>query len=84
MLDPDDLLYGLKFTKLAGPGRDPKRMKPLLKKLRKAWKTHPDLRLGQLLCILASQASCDAFYLEDTTLDAKLDMFIEAETRDDD
>ena len=29
--------------------RDPKRIKPILKLLKKYWKKNPDLRLGQIL-----------------------------------
>lgn len=42
--------------------RDPKRIEPVLQAVRTYWYEHPDLRLGQILCILAKG---DPFYMED-------------------
>ena len=47
--------------------RSPKRIKPLLKKLEKIWKKHPDLRLGQLI-VNSLDESADLFYVEDEDL----------------
>jgi uncharacterized protein YihD (DUF1040 family) len=55
--------------------RDPKRIGPILETLRLAWERSPDLRLGQLIVIIASiaNAKCDVFYVEDDTMVAGLD-----------
>lgn len=68
--------------------RDPKRIKPLLKKLRKLWLQHPDLRLGQLVSSAVTFANEDAgrggrgggvsvFYCEDDLLERGLDIWLE-------
>jgi uncharacterized protein YihD (DUF1040 family) len=46
-------------------GRDPGRIGPLLAALRAYWKSHPDLRLGQILYNVACETGVDPFYLED-------------------
>lgn len=50
--------------------RDPKRIKPLLKKIEDIWTQSPDLRLCQLIgnCFHAG----DLYYVEDSNLDEKL------------
>ena len=48
--------------------RNIERIRPLLNSLEKVWKTQPDLRLGQLISVLASQNKIDIFYLEDEKL----------------
>jgi uncharacterized protein YihD (DUF1040 family) len=57
--------------------RDKTRIKPLLEKLEKIWNKNPDLRLTQLLHILALNYSDykgkDTFYLEDSLLDEAAD-----------
>ena len=50
--------------------RDPKRIDEVLNRLKKLWKTYPDLRLGQLIVNITynpddPNASNDLFYLED-------------------
>jgi hypothetical protein len=50
--------------------RDPKRIKPLLEEIEKYWMKWPDLRLGQLLVIMAGKQ--DSFYMEDDDLYAQL------------
>jgi len=63
--------------------RDPKRIKPILKKLEDYWTKNPDLRLGQIIanCVRAhdGRLNCDPFYLEDDELlDGleKLDLYL--------
>ena len=48
--------------------RDPNRIGPILKELGELWKTHPDLRLGQLIMAAADDRSPDIFYLEDDAI----------------
>ena len=54
--------------------RDPERIPKVLKALEKFWVKRPDLRLGQILCILSanvvgsSYKITDNFYLEDDKL----------------
>ncbi|WPC42943.1 hypothetical protein [Clostridium sp. JS66] len=45
--------------------RDIKRIDILLDLLREYWSKNPDLRLGQILNIVASVEDVDVFYLED-------------------
>ena len=46
--------------------RDPKRIKKVIKALKKRWKKNPELRLGQLLFLVANNNNL--FYLEDKEL----------------
>ncbi|MEO1712627.1 MAG: hypothetical protein AAFU60_04755 [Bacteroidota bacterium] len=57
--------------------RDIERIPEILAKLEEIWKTDPDLRLGQLIMILARPSTpCpDVFYLEDDTLLERLASF---------
>jgi predicted Zn-dependent protease with MMP-like domain len=58
-----------------GDGRDPDRIPRVLDAIEDYWQEHPDLRLGQLLCILASDAGHDdgdPFHLEDSELERLL------------
>lgn len=48
--------------------RDPKRIHEVLEKIRSYWVQHPELRLGQILEIMASDRDVDVFYLEDDAL----------------
>lgn len=50
--------------------RDPERIKEIIPLLQSAWEMAPDLRLGQLLCILSVKANTnmDPFYMEDDEL----------------
>ena len=56
------------------------RIKPLLEKIEKVWNKSPDLRLTQVLHILASNYSDykgkDNFYLEDSIVDEAADKYI--------
>lgn len=54
--------------------RNPGRIQPLLQKLQVAWQTSPDLRLGQLIFVLAQQD--DAFYLEDDEFEKRIETVI--------
>ncbi len=60
--------------------RDKTKIKPLLDKLEKVWNKTPDLRLTQLLHILAGNYSDykgkDNFYLEDSILDEAADKYM--------
>lgn len=55
--------------------RDPKRIPRILRKLEKAWKEYPDMRLIQLLLYLGRdpEKTLDPFYLEDHHLEEILD-----------
>jgi len=48
--------------------RDPARIDPTLEAIGEFWKKYPDLRLGQLIIILAQNARTDPFYVEDDKL----------------
>ncbi len=50
--------------------RDPSRIDPLLEQIRDIWKQQPDMRLGQLMVVMARPAvPCpDLFHLEDDQL----------------
>ena len=50
--------------------RDPERIDLVLTELAGYWKSNPDMRLGQILVILAqpSTACPDVFYMEDDLL----------------
>lgn len=54
--------------------RDPKRIPRILKKVEKAWKKNPDMRLIQLLQFLAQDPDkrLDPFYVEDRHLEEML------------
>ena len=56
--------------------RDPNRIGPTLDAIRGFWEQYPDLRLGQLIAVLAAGASIDPFYIED-------DALVQAATPDD-
>lgn len=49
-----------------GKPRDPERIEKVLNLIRASWEAEPQLRLGQLLCIVAS--TDQLFYLEDAEL----------------
>jgi hypothetical protein len=46
--------------------RSPCRIPKVLKKVRRIWKRHPDLRLGQLICNACGTR--DPYYMEDDEL----------------
>jgi hypothetical protein len=48
--------------------KDPKRIEPTLKAIREFWVQYPGLRFGQLVCILATVAGADTFFVEDDAL----------------
>lgn len=50
--------------------RDPARIDRIIEMLRKKWKEDPDLRLGQLVAILAGGED-KVFYIEDTDIEKK-------------
>ena len=53
--------------------RDPKRIKPLLKLLERAWRAEPDMRLGQLVWNAAfALRHSNFFYVEDEALVAEI------------
>lgn len=57
--------------------RDPERIDRMCEKLATTWKECPDLRLCQLVSIVAFLASEDAFYVEDDVFEEKLEKFRE-------
>ena len=60
---------------LNGKPRDPERIKPMLERLEEAWKLYPDMRLGQLLIVIAK--SNNLFGLEDDILYERLQEYID-------
>ena len=56
--------------------RDPKRIPKILKRLEKIWLQHPDLRLGQIFCIVKSISFTDIFYVEDEILIDKIEFLL--------
>lgn len=49
--------------------RDPKRIKIILEELERCWVDNPDLRLGQIVSVIATRANLrDSFYIEDDNL----------------
>lgn len=58
--------------------RDPKRIDPMLAKLREAWTLYPDMRLGQLLVSCCQKS--DIFGVEDDVMSDNLDDFIKMMT----
>lgn len=55
--------------------RDPRRIDVIINKLRDAWKMHPDLRLGQLMCII--EGGNDMFGTEDNVTLERIEKFME-------
>ena len=59
--------------------RNTDRIKPILEDLEKTWANQPDLRLSQLLSILAktygNHKSNDLFYFEDSDLEIAMEKF---------
>jgi uncharacterized protein YihD (DUF1040 family) len=59
--------------------REKERIKPILEDLEKIWSSQPDLRLNQLLSILAKTYADykpnDLFYFEDSDLEAAIQKF---------
>ncbi len=56
--------------------RDPQRIEPTLKLLEELWKKYPDMRLGQLIENLASDANLDAWTIEDSELQQTLNKWL--------
>lgn len=50
--------------------RDPKRINETLEKLRVLWELNPDLRLMQLISLIAANGSGDPFYWEESRWNA--------------
>ena len=57
--------------------RDPKRIPRICKKLEKAWKKHPDQRLGQFVSNLMGPGAHDVFFQEDDEWEDILDHLLE-------
>ncbi len=57
--------------------RDPARVDRVIELLRRAWRSNPDLRLGQLVCHVASQASptSEIFHVEDDPIEIAMRAF---------
>ena len=56
--------------------RDPDRIERVIEKLRRLWYSHPDQRLGQLLCNVAPRTR-DLFQVEDDVTEDRLDVAIQ-------
>lgn len=54
--------------------RDPKRINKCLRKIKEIWSKHPDLRLGQLLINITSDAK-SLYFIEDEYLVDLLEKF---------
>lgn len=62
--------------------RAPNRIYMILSRLTCAWMEIPDMRLGQLLCNVASHYNYDAghlFYMEDDELIEKIEEYVAAQ-----
>ena len=53
--------------------RNPKRIKPFLKKIEKLWLQHPDYRFGQIIHLLASEIGKNIFFPEEKEWEEKID-----------
>ena len=53
--------------------RDKERIRPLLERLEKIWKEHPDLRLGQLILNVVRDPAL--YYLEDEEIINSIEEF---------
>ena len=53
--------------------RDPARIQRIIAKLEEAWRTHPDMRLAQLLVALSTTAPNPLFNIEDEMIERRLD-----------
>ena len=63
---------GASVTKQEAIGRDPKRIKRILKKVEVLWNRYDDWRLGQVIINLINSEYLDLFYLEDEKLEELL------------
>lgn len=61
--------------------RNPKRIDPMIEKLREAWKKVPDWRLGQLVSNLQGAGVQDVFSPEDKEWDKWLDKFLKGDNK---
>ncbi|MBW3539175.1 MAG: hypothetical protein KY476_02800 [Planctomycetes bacterium] len=57
--------------------RDPDRIQKVLERVGDMWRRHPDWRLGQLLCNVATWAEDDVWDIEEDVLTAEIDRHIE-------
>ena len=55
--------------------RDPKRIKPFLKKLENLWLMYPDMRFFQLMFLLKPYDN-DGFYIEDHNIEKQINKFL--------
>lgn len=55
--------------------KDPKRIDRILAQIKRVWAAHPELRLGQLLCVVRSDFEEGPFHYEDKLLEAALESF---------
>ena len=57
--------------------RDPKRIEPILEKLKTIWTKWPDFRLTQLIHTLAAESpDKDPYFLEDDSFEHNLDKWL--------
>lgn len=59
--------------------RDPKRIDKIMKRLTKAWKQYPDLRLGQLISLAMPAGDPDTFYVTDEELLHRVEMYYDTQ-----
>ena len=57
--------------------RNPKRIPIIIKKLKKAWLSVPDWRLGQLISNLQGPGPQDVFHLSDEDCEKLIDLMIQ-------
>ncbi len=67
--------------------RDPKRIDEMLKLLERAWKSQPDLRLGQLIAnatrVVGPSCACHIFQVEDDAMETGIRVLFEIPKKDD-
>ena len=56
--------------------RDPKRIKPFLKRLAAVWEKVPDWRFGQLMCNTLGACGKDPFFADDEELISAIEEFM--------
>lgn len=55
--------------------RDPKRINPIIERLRALWLSQPDLRFSQLFINIINTTAPDIFYLEDDKFEEMVEAF---------
>lgn len=57
--------------------KDPNRIPRIISKLALCWASNPELRLSQLLWMLAKKSPMVFFYVDDDIIESRLDSFVE-------